>query len=93
MNKKKIVLIASIILILVIGSLGFIYFKQKKDSNVNDISSIDTSIDIDNGDEKVDWDSLDKKEITYMEIGSSDIVQYISENTRISQLDELFAGE
>ena len=67
MNKKKIVLIASIILILVIGSLGFIYFKQKKDSNVNDISSIDTSIDIDDGDEKVDWDSLDKKEITLSE--------------------------
>ena len=33
---------------------------------------------------------MDKKKIVYMEVGSNDIIRYISENIEIPQLDDLF---
>ena len=37
--------------------------------------------------------AMDKKEITYMEVGSNDIVRYISENIEIPKLEDLFVRE
>lgn len=35
---------------------------------------------------------MDKKEIVYMEVGSNDILRYISETIEIPKLDDLLAG-
>ena len=35
-------------------------------------------------------DNMDKKELAYIEIGSNEIVQYISKNMEIGELRELF---
>ncbi len=60
--KKKIIIISSIILIL--GFFGYKYFsKEEVLIESNKTSEIDQEVDLDNGEEKVAWDSLDEKDI------------------------------
>lgn len=62
MKKVKIIMISIIIvLVLVIGYL--LITDKKMDSVVNDTSFINSEVDLDNGEEKVDWDLLDSNEL------------------------------
>lgn len=69
MKKNNIIKI--IIILTIILSITIIYFmniknkdnKPKENNNIKDTTQLDTKINIDNGDEKIDWDSLKKETI------------------------------
>ena len=62
---KKNILITGSILILIFLVLVFFFIenKEKKDK-MSTNNDIDISVNLDNGDEKIDWDSFEEKEIT-----------------------------
>lgn len=60
MNKKRIYVLVSILIVIVIGCI-FIFSDKKEE--IDSVSSIDSSVDLDNGEEKIDWDSLDNSNI------------------------------
>ena len=62
--KKQIIII---IILLVIGSLFGYFYLINKDNNtlnkINDTSVINSEVDLDNGEEKVDWNLLESSEL------------------------------
>lgn len=60
MNRKKIYIISIILVVIIFGCI-FIFRDNKED--INSVGAIDSSVDLDNGEEKVDWDSLDSSMI------------------------------
>ncbi len=65
MKKKRIIIILSIIIVVALSTCLIFYFKNKNSkSSKNDVSSIDTNIKVDNGDEKIDWDSMKTTKVT-----------------------------
>lgn len=62
MNKKKIYILIGILIIVIIIICMFIFKDNEED--ISSVSKIDSSVDLDNGEEKVDWDSLDRENIS-----------------------------
>lgn len=58
MDKKKIFIIIGIVVVIVIGCI-FVFRVRDDDEVVTSVNAIDDNVDLDNGEEKVDWDSLD----------------------------------
>ena len=66
-NKKDKIIMISIILCLVLiigGVLGYNYYKKNVNNNASTNKTSTTEIDTDNGDEDIDWDSYEEKEIS-----------------------------
>ena len=59
MNKKNISVLLCILLVVV----GCVFIFWDDDENVSNVSSIDSNVDLDNGEEKIDWNSLDSLDI------------------------------
>lgn len=64
--KKKILLVGAV-LVIICGVLGLLVISRKKEEikedNVKTTKEIDTEVNLDNGDEKINWDTLDKEEL------------------------------
>ena len=69
MNNKKdkliIIGIIGILILIIMGIVGYDYYQKHNDTNSKNNSSASvTDLDTDDGDEKVDWDSLEEKEVS-----------------------------
>ena len=61
---KKQIFVVSLILIGLLSVVGYVYVtKEEKIVDLKDTSMIDSEVDLDNGEEKVDWDSLESSEL------------------------------
>lgn len=67
MNKKKLILYVVIAVVVIAFLIGGYFFFFRNSSLIhgkaNDTSLIDDEVDLDNGEEKVDWDSLNTEEL------------------------------
>lgn len=61
-KKKKIIVLVFILLVAI--SIGVIVFFKTKKTSTSTSKNIDTTIALDNGDEKIDWDSMKTTKIT-----------------------------
>ena len=68
MKKKLIMIIASVVLVGALGTGGYLYWKQQNDlqnaSTSGTTSTEAAALNLDNGDEDINWDSLPTKEVT-----------------------------
>lgn len=64
--KKKIILLIAVLVVVSIGLEVLILSRQKEEiteDKVKTTKEIDTEVNLDNGDEKINWNSLDEKEL------------------------------
>lgn len=68
MKKKLIIIIASVVLVGALGTGGYLYWKQQNDlqnaSTGGTTSTEAAALNLDNGDEDINWDSMPTKEVT-----------------------------
>lgn len=66
MKKKNIIIYIILLIIILIGSIYYIIHKSNSSSTLS-VDNIDTEINTDDGDEKINWDKYETKDITLTE--------------------------